>query len=335
MPGRALAGFLLGLFLGTAQAAPAPAAVAGADAPRYLAARQDWLSGRDDAAALRALSDLAVAGNAAARVLLGRIAGMPHLHSHVTAGLDRAARIALLRHPGGLSGQSWIAVAAGAGAPLAQAFAAADAPMARDDGTAEGAIRGLIAAGETRSALYNIAALLSVGAARPALDLLAEAPSVPQQPAAVIEDRARAVLALAGDPVPTPRRFGVPDAAARLQWQPLPPASQTDGAGLRAWFAPAAEVAAWQPLAAFCRGECPDAVPGCLQAGAMGMVMSGAGIFPFASPSEALIPQAEYRASPRMAADVARRLGPPERLAGLAGAGGQCLSGAVAAKRGG
>ncbi|OYW68482.1 MAG: hypothetical protein B7Z40_02600 [Bosea sp. 12-68-7] len=77
-----------------------------------------WLAD-DDAKALPALSALAKAGDDDAMLALGVIEPRAWEGPYVL-GLDRAQRIALLRRPGGLSGESWLAGVT-ARRPLAEA----------------------------------------------------------------------------------------------------------------------------------------------------------------------------------------------------------------------
>lgn len=119
----------LRLFAVIAFAAPhtTMAQPAGHDAPAFRNAVAAWLD-NDDQTALPALAKLAQSDNRAAQVLLGRIATRPM--GPWLAGLERKERKALLRAPGGLSGTSWLKVAAEAGDPLAQAFLEKPAPRA-------------------------------------------------------------------------------------------------------------------------------------------------------------------------------------------------------------
>ncbi len=81
-----------------------------------------WLAG-DDAVALPALSALAKAGDEDAMLALGVIEPRVWQGDYVSA-LERAQRIALLRKPGGLSGESWLN-SVKARRALAEAFEAA------------------------------------------------------------------------------------------------------------------------------------------------------------------------------------------------------------------
>lgn len=102
----------------------------GHDAPAFKQAVKAWLAD-DDQTALPALAKLAREDNRAAQVLLGRIATRPM--GPWLAGLKRKERVSLLRAPGGLSGTSWLKVAAEAGDPLAQLFLDAVDPRAGAD----------------------------------------------------------------------------------------------------------------------------------------------------------------------------------------------------------
>lgn len=105
----------------SAALAPAMAApVAGQDDPAFEAAVADWLEG-SEGPALTALSQLAAQGSAAAQVFLAIIDTTPAYQGDWLASLSRDQRIAVLRAPGGLSGQNWMRVAAER-EPLAQAF---------------------------------------------------------------------------------------------------------------------------------------------------------------------------------------------------------------------
>lgn len=119
---RGLRAWMIGAGLGCwSLVAPALAApVAGQEAAGFEAALTDWLEGREQPA-LTALSGLAGQGNAAAQILLAIIDTTPTYQGEWLSGLPRDQRIAVLRAPGGLSGQNWMRVAAES-EPLAQAF---------------------------------------------------------------------------------------------------------------------------------------------------------------------------------------------------------------------
>lgn len=122
----------------------ASAQPAGHEAPTFKQAVQAWLDD-DDQTALPALAKLAREDNRAAQVLLGRIATRPMGPWLVAMG--RKERNGLLRAPGGLSGTSWLKVAAEVGDPLAQLFIDAEDPRADED-----TIQALAEAGEAMSA---------------------------------------------------------------------------------------------------------------------------------------------------------------------------------------
>lgn len=92
--------------------------LAGAEAPALRAALALWLAGEEEAA-LPAMADQARAGNAAAQVMIALIDMTAAYQGDWLGALPRAERIALMRRPGGISGESWLAVAEGA---LAQAW---------------------------------------------------------------------------------------------------------------------------------------------------------------------------------------------------------------------
>ncbi|MCU0815041.1 MAG: hypothetical protein MUF74_00745 [Cypionkella sp.] len=98
----------LGLTLSPLRAEVLP----GADAPDLRQAVEAWRAG-EEAVALPALALLAGQGNDAARLMLSQIDTGPAYGGAWLAAQDRAARIALMRQPGGISGQSWLDAAGG------------------------------------------------------------------------------------------------------------------------------------------------------------------------------------------------------------------------------
>ena len=118
---------------------------AGHEDPRLQSAIQAWLAD-DDQTALPALAKLAAEGNTAAQILLGRIANRPM--GPWLAGMNRKDRNKLMRAPGGLSGKSWLKVAAEGGDELAAALLEMNAPPAGETN-----IIALTEAGETSAAL--------------------------------------------------------------------------------------------------------------------------------------------------------------------------------------
>lgn len=131
---------VLGL-LGT----PALAQGSGPDAPPMQAAVAQWLAG-DEAEALPALARLAQGGDDAARLLLALIDMTAAYQGDWLGGLDRTARIALMRRPGGLSGQSWLDIATG---PVAQAWR-----DLLDTSAGPGVVLAFAALGEDRAAVF-------------------------------------------------------------------------------------------------------------------------------------------------------------------------------------
>ncbi|MGB0506785.1 MAG: hypothetical protein ACPGGK_11385 [Pikeienuella sp.] len=116
------------------------------DDPRLQTAIQAWLAD-DDQTALPALAKLAAEGNTSAQILLGRLTNRPM--SRWLADMNRKDRNKLLRAPGGLSGKSWLKVAAEGGSNLASAFVESDNPRA-----GEADIIALAEAGELSAANY-------------------------------------------------------------------------------------------------------------------------------------------------------------------------------------
>lgn len=92
--------------------------IAGQDDPAFADALNLWLDGHE-AVALPRLATLANQDNHAAQILLGLIDTTPILQADWLAAQPRAARLALLRAPGGLSGRNWMRMAAKT-EPLAQ-----------------------------------------------------------------------------------------------------------------------------------------------------------------------------------------------------------------------
>lgn len=80
---------------------------APAQADDFDSALKKWLAD-DNASSLPEMAKLAQDGDVNARLFLGQIEPLTYLHSDVTSGMERKARIALLRFPKGLSGKSWL-----------------------------------------------------------------------------------------------------------------------------------------------------------------------------------------------------------------------------------
>ncbi len=153
-------------------AEPQPA-ISGADSPVFQEALTKWLDG-EDIPALEIWAALAREGNPAAQVFLARVASTGYLHLHATRDMPRRERIALLRNPKGLSGQSWMEVAQET-TPLATAFMQMGNKERRAD-----AIRALLDYGEASAAMRSIKSLLWYGDAAEVIDILATYENVPQ-----------------------------------------------------------------------------------------------------------------------------------------------------------
>lgn len=309
---------VLGLMAGLA-GAPA-LAWEGAGDPAFAMARAAWLAGDDDMGVLAQLAPLAAGGNRAAQVMLGTLVAEQRVPEAVAA-LPRAERIALTRAPGGLSGTSWLTVAAGAD-PVAAALEVAGVrwqQATRDQQVA--ALEVLLAAGEAGAAHRLLAnfgnqggwgagggwSLVMDHGLSPALQghgvpLLVMVRDVATRPEGGFADPAaagRAGAALAGA---HPGDLAMAEAGWR-QTTLADPGLVRAGAEALVADAPLAA-----PLAGVCATACPDGVAACTFALAMGT--GGRPGFVTLSPFEGLVGSAEYQASPRFAADLRVRLSP-------------------------
>lgn len=258
---------------------------AGAQAqPRQdaAAAIQAWLHG-PEAEGLAGLSLLAAAGDDDIRVLLGLIDKTPALQGPWLARLPRAERQALLRAPGGMSGRSWLAVAAET-SPLAQAW--------RDlmqVGTGVEVAARLAALGEARGARQAVLTL----AAREQLDLGSTLPGWLDPELGWLAwahgDEALRAEVLARIPEDHPQRalmgLNVPEGA------------------LAAWLR-ASDLAA--PLRAVCATDCPES-PACVDA-AYAALGSHTALLLMGSPAASLVPETAFLAAPRGRHAVLRRI---------------------------
>ena len=287
--------------------------IPGADAPAFTQARDLWLAGTDDAAALAALAALARQGNTAAQLLLGTLDPLTPLHAAVTAPLDRKARIALLRdETRGLSGRNWRTIAAES-LPLAAALD----DLARVD-MLETALPAALAAGELRAAIPAISTLVNLGhyeaslaylltpELRPYTGSLAQvalgalrSPGLPDElrlpPGGLA--RAEADLMALGWPGETDRALWWP--LSSDAWDPQVPGPRL---ARSAWLAAAPPMA---PHRALCERLCPDDPTLCLVSidYAIG-IASGPPFTTGLSPVETLIPTETYRASARFDGDL-------------------------------
>ena len=97
---------LLALMVVLCLASAARTETARAADAEFDAILAQWLDG-NEADALPALARLAAGGHASAQLLLGQIDRFAALQGPWLAGLSRVERIAVLRQPGGVSGQNW------------------------------------------------------------------------------------------------------------------------------------------------------------------------------------------------------------------------------------
>ena len=285
--------------------------VPGSDTPRFEETLTLWLSGEDDARALRAFASLANANNVAAQIFLSQIAVDGALHFHVTTKLARKARVALLKTAGGPFGTSWLLVAAETD-PLASAIL--DANMV---GTRRMGVVTLLNAGETLRALRSAVALLHEGRFKALIETLAEVDDLPPEADWLLAQAHETLLSTGED-------FGLSQAATRLletrdltsvrlrrsAWNPKVPSevlADFNRGALRD-----KELSDYsQALGAFCTRHCAGEVQACLRVGDARLAYAAP--FPLRSPSETLLSQERYWSSPRMDLDIAR---PVRSLAG-------------------
>lgn len=269
-----------------ADAVPVPAveqvAIPGADAPAFVQALALWLAD-DEEPALRDLAALAGQGNRAAQILLGLIDKSPPLQGPWLASVPRNERIALMRAPGGLSGQSWLA-------------AAADHPLAAN-------WLALLSVDAGLPVALRFSELGEARAAREALVVLAarEHPDLRDAPPGLLDpeltyllwrtaDDERRDLLLAHVPPDHPQRLMMGEGR--------------DDAMLGQWLA---ESPAAQAIALLCDARCPDSRATCLT-GAYNALASHNAVVVLGSPAEVLIAQDAFLRSPRGQATVLRRM---------------------------
>jgi hypothetical protein len=248
----------------------------GQSAPEFVAAVDLWLTG-DEATALPRLAALAQDQNAAAQIFLGLIDTTPSLQGDWVDTLPRADRIALLRAPGGLSGQNWVRHAAGT-ATLAQGW------VALWDGDATPAVMMDIAAlGEARAA--RIAALTLAKREKTGFAAVADDPGYPAAA------RAFAIREwLRHDP-----SRGAREAAAL---SPDDPQGEILGRQVddpSGWLMTHPE---GDPLVALCETRCPEAVPSDCQTAAYRAIGGYWPLMAMGSPVEAIIASDRFNRSP-------------------------------------
>ncbi|MCC1480579.1 hypothetical protein [Roseibaca sp. Y0-43] len=248
------------------------------------AAIAEWLEG-SELDGLRALAGLARAGDTDAQLFLGLVDKSTELQGPAVAALTRAERLELLRAPGGMSGRSWVDVAAAGGDPLAQAWRDLWSMQASLD-TAETFAR----AQEPRAlaeALLTLVKRQDTGFAPdvlardwypPALLMLSETRVLREHDAARLHP---------GDPQ---QRFG-PNGAPQAQ-------------ALQDWLAHSTPAL---PLRAVCAAQCAATQASCVMAlyTALGDYEA---LVTLGSPVAALVPDAVFAESPRGQAALARRI---------------------------
>ncbi len=293
---------LLITFVSPAKAVEIP----GHDSPAFQAALQDWLDG-NDMAALTQLGELARQDNRAAQIFLARVAEEAYLHTHVTRSLPRAERIALFRQPGGLSGKSWLK-ATQVDVPLAVALL-----QSKNIREREGPAIALLTYGETTLGLRTTNALTQNGFAEEASKILLSVEGLPKE-ALVLADGLRRMVPGGTPSMLLPGHHAVIrsditngiTAENRLSWvQFFPSDLCEDGRKADIAVKHTINVPSLKPLAQFCRRHCSETADRCTALGASVLITS---YHPFSSPLESILSNETYWNSPRIEADVARRL---------------------------
>jgi hypothetical protein len=263
-------------------------AISGMDAPDYVSARAAWLAD-DEQTALPALSHLARGGNVAAQMLIALIDKSPALQGPWLSSQSRQARAELMRAPGGLSGTSWMRVAAQS-EPLAETWVSlwsVDAPV---EIVLEFATAGEIRA--AREAAIAIAAREQDGFSR-----IGDDPDYPGGIRVPVWQEWRLDPARAERTVEEIASLHPGDPQRHQIGEPV---SDED----RAEWLHTAQIAA--PLRTLCDSVCPDE-PSCVSA-AYSALPSYAALLTFGSPSETLVPAALFDDSPRANAALLRQI---------------------------
>lgn len=257
--------------------------------PGFHVALTAWLAD-DEAAALPELARLAQGGNRAAQVLLAMIDKGPGLQGPWLSALPRDARVALLRAPGGISGTSWMRLAA-------------EVPVAGlwlrlwDIAAEPGIVLEFASLGEPYAARVAVLALRSRQERR--LETIAAAPDFPPAMRFALWEAALPGLGLAALAA-----RALAEAEALPQGDPQRAmAGIEDGVARESWFE-TSQVGA--PVAALCLALCPETYDTCTAA-ALGGVGGYRGLVALGSPVEALIGSRDYAASARGRADLLRR----------------------------
>lgn len=276
-----------------------------------------WLANNDEIA-IPALAALAHRGNVQAQRLLGKIATRPF--SPFVAGLPHKDRIELLRAPGGLSGRSWLKVAAEEGDALAAAFVAVEAPPfnttdilalldnGEDDAaaiallraTAYGRIEGLSDLLVNRRLLFDVAYTALVSEA-----VWGDAPPptswrTGEDPLRLVE-----VLAFGAWTSQRPTKNPARDMSLRLFPGDYHETNPAPTGALLAELAPVSRPA--QRLLRYCQAACGDAIEVCM-GDTVALVGGYNELWQFGPPVQSLISEDRYLDSPRFHADIARQL---------------------------
>ena len=265
-----------------------------------------WLAD-DEATALPALARLAADGDQRALLLLGLIDKSAALQGPWLAQRSRAERIAVMRAPGGLSGQSWlnriegpddISALAGLWRELLQV------------GTGLATAEALHRMGEPRAARQAVLTMamreeLAPGAGWPDwLDIELAWAVWPFAREELRADIARRVppghpqWTLMGG-APGGADQGAADGAADRADD-----GTRDAENLSNWLA---EAPATRPLQALCAALCPESAPACRLAAHAALGSHGA-VLTLGSPAEMLIPEALFLSSPRGRQAILRRM---------------------------
>ncbi|MDF1736034.1 MAG: hypothetical protein P1U37_12155 [Minwuia sp.] len=277
-----------------------------------------WLD-NDDAIAIPMLSRLATEGHVPAQIFLGRIA--TRTASEYVEQLSRDARKSLLRAPGGLSGTSWLTVAANSGSSLAEAFNASQRPP-----YSVSKVRKLLEHGEVAEATAFLLRSVDSGAMEQIDDLLKHdgLPKYSHYPIglSIVHHReltaetiikfqqiliesgpARILLAAAfesrygGDLTSNLRNF-----AERLSGNGHSLLEPTEKATLSALDSAAFPLGSLRP---YCKSHCPVNVSACLY-DALPLVGGYNELWKLMSPVESYVTTTRYHQSKRAIADVAR-----------------------------
>jgi hypothetical protein len=280
--------------------------IQGATDQVFVDTVEAWLLG-DDLAALESFAQLSRDGNSAAQILLASIATRGNMHSHVTSGLSRKERVALLRIPKGLSGKSWLSEAQ-TKEPLATALM-----QSTRIGEKAPAIAALVELGEPTIALLAAQSILYQGEANELIEALQGLEGELPDEASVLLLQALLQAGNTGSGYAGSARVGTlvlkrPEFRKfELAWLPPSPRGLVEDAELRLTVINLSdEVQSWTPMRNFCRANCGESTQACTAVAASALFSVGP--FSMRSPAESLISNELYWASPRVGADMARQI---------------------------